>query len=335
MKKFLLIAVLFIPCIKFTAAQTMQPSEVEKTENLGEYQKVSYISQNATYKNREYREAYDVNGFRLFFSPQSTVIIAPNEQEIYSSYSDYDGWAAHPTFYFPKNKNKPFVISVENGMEEYWGSDIYVIDKDYCCTFAGHLDITPSTDKEYSIIEDALRLNDQGKKGIRFTFACDSLISIPAGDSRFSDLFSSNDIYFTFVNNTLKPSPKWNRLRGVQRKKLYENIEEPVLSVHYFDIDNDGNEDMLYVLPNRKHHIFDEEKQKMVERTDGTSIIICLCKDWEVKEELIFDFDEPIDVDYRYDNRIIHTTKRGSGSAPQQYDLYRLEGKELVQLIPQ
>ncbi|MDR0659721.1 MAG: hypothetical protein LBG19_02740 [Prevotellaceae bacterium] len=301
MKKAVLLAALIIFGISHAAAQVLQPSTVKHSENIGEYRKVTYMPQKATYKNHEYNNAYSISGFQLYFSPQSAVIIAPNNEEIYHSHANCDGWASSPTFYFHKNKNRPIVISVVTGMEEYWGSTIYIIDKDYKCTRAGHLDITPFTGShqydDYNIIENVLRLEDKGKKGICFTFACDSLLSMSSNDSRFSDVLSSKDLYFTFTSDTLVPCPKRGKLPGVQRIKLYSSIKEPVSSVHFFDVNNDGYEDMIYVLRHRKYSTLDENTQKQVRRNDSTSIVVCLRKDHEIIEELIFDFDEPIDVE--------------------------------------
>ncbi len=340
MKKLLLIAAILASCASTALTQSPQPSKVEKSEDLGEYQKVNYVRQNATFNNVEYQEAYLIDGFQFFFSPQATVIIPPDNKEIYSNYTNSDSWASYPTFYFHRNKNHPFIISVKTGAEQYWGSTIYVIDKDYKCTLAGYLDLAPATDDymdgEYGNIETVLRLKDQGKKGIRFTFACDSLVSMPAGDDRFVNVFSSSDIYFTYVNDTLVPSSKWNKLPGVQRAKLFYSIDKPASSVHFLDVNKDGQEDMVYVLRFREYTAFDKNSQKKIQRKDGTSIVVCLCKNRIIKEELIFDFDEPVDVEYEYrgDGAIlVRKYNPGFQGKTETATFYRLDGKELVEII--
>ena len=93
---------------------------------------------------------------------------------------------------------------------------------------------------------------------------------------------------------------------------------------------------MIYVVQLKEHTVLDDKIQKNILRSDGSSIVVCLCENGTIKEELIFDFDEPIDIDYEYpENGLIIVKKYTPGfqDQPKAATFYRLEGKELVEAI--
>jgi hypothetical protein len=309
---------LFLPVGLF--AQTIKQSEVEKSEKAGQYQKITYQRQQTIYDGYKYDDAYLIRGFQFFFSPHSIVIIAPDGKKIYSENNNNDGWSADPTFYFPKNENQPFIISVSEGTELHWGSKIYIIDKQFKCKYAGYLELGVGiNEEEYGDVAAVMKLEDRGKKGIRFTFACDSLMANPATDIRFQSKFSTKNFYFTLLNDTILPCPKWNFMPGVQRMNLYATIKENIYGVAFSDINGDGYEDMYYA--EMKHC--------------SSTLVVCLCQNGSITEKLTFELD--FRTELIYDSPKDSIIRLEEQDCNRQYikianHSYRLEKKELIEI---
>lgn len=326
--------------ITSTVIQAQVPSKILTDEKTGSYRKVTYEPQTVTYNETEYREAYLIHGIRFCFSPNgNTVITAPDGRTVFSENGEYvDGWSARPTFYFPKDKERPFIVSVTSGMETYWGSSLYVIDQDYTCRQIGFLSLAPMTGYyyagEFDDVETVLKIKDQGQKGIRFSFAGDSVCYNLGTDDRFHGCTSTEELYFTYVGDTLLPSPNRNALPGVRRFELVNEIEEPYAGVGFTDANKDGHEDLYYVThldTSDSGRIQDEEDRRCRSR-----LILLLCRDGITEEKLTFELDYSAFPLYdRQSENILSLEEWGCGNNSRKaIHNYRLRGKELTEVMP-
>ncbi len=197
-------------CLCFPAvlpAQELAPSVVIHQGRAGQYRRVNYEPQAATHNGIDYRQCYLIDGTTYYLKAQSTVILGADGSEIYAEGNNNDGYDAYPTFYYPKNKKRPTVVVVSRGMENYWGSEVYVGLPDGSFTRAGYLDLAPRTGDwavgEYDRIETILRLKNRGRDNVRITFAGDSLIYGPSGHDI---LIPARGVYFTLNGDQLSPS---------------------------------------------------------------------------------------------------------------------------------
>jgi hypothetical protein len=186
-------------------AQALHPSEIISSETIGDYQKIKFQPQRYTYKEFLFQSAYMIRGHYLLIHSNLFIVLDSKMKEIYYNAKNQDkSYFYNPTFYFHKNPEKSFIISISDGMEYYFGEDIFVFTKEFAGVHAGFIPFAvPCHDLDMKNLKSVLRLEDKGDMGIIFSFDTDSLIDAPASGEY--NVIANSKIQFTFLNGYLRP----------------------------------------------------------------------------------------------------------------------------------
>ena len=160
-------------------AQLIQPSKVSSSEQVGDYQKVEYEPQDFPHQGYLFYNSYYIKDHYFLIGSTYFAILDSQLNQTYLREIDRDAsYFYKPTFFFHKDPDKPFVISISDGMEYYEGEDIFVINSDFTGSYLGYVppalfdpieEMFYYTDRN-TYISDFLRLKSSKNGEIVFSF---------------------------------------------------------------------------------------------------------------------------------------------------------------------
>lgn len=226
----------------------LSPSRVVADTLLGDFRRVNYDTKTVRYKKYDYPHSVRIGDHYFLFGPTSVVVLdGEGRQKYFWIDHRIDNWGCHPTFYFPRKGMFPFLISVSEGMEEYDGSTIYVVDKGFCMTLSGTVPLVPyAADNECfeEAIESVMIPRRRAGTIARLTFDCDSLF-VPYV---FKPI-SAEGIWFNVGRDGLNNSPAYENIGGVRERRFYEKYQDMAAMAESYvlfdDFNGDGHTDVV------------------------------------------------------------------------------------------
>lgn len=167
----------------------------EKIRPIGERDEIFYLQGYTVISNKEC-------GF--------AVLNKKGEKTFSRGLNGSEQFVYEPTFYKNKSSQWPYIICSSSGFEYFYNTEVYLLDKDFNCTYAGEIPLCGIENSESIDINDIMKVTLEKGEGVTFTFDADSVIyDNGRPDKR---IIQVRDLKFTIKDGKLQPNQPLTRV---------------------------------------------------------------------------------------------------------------------------